>query len=77
MISDAHIEERREKLEKWLQGVLNTPINRDYHETVYTKCSISAIPKIFYKILIFRPNFLKSLGIRSLTNLVENTKRVE
>ncbi len=36
MVSHSHtvMEERREKLEAWLQGALSLPINRNYHETV-------------------------------------------
>ncbi|KAI1726716.1 phospholipase D active site motif domain-containing protein [Ditylenchus destructor] len=33
MINAAHMEERRKKLQAWLQGVLNIRINRNYHET--------------------------------------------
>uniref|UniRef100_A0AC35U608 Phospholipase n=1 Tax=Rhabditophanes sp. KR3021 TaxID=114890 RepID=A0AC35U608_9BILA len=32
-LSGESIEERKEQLEKWLQAVLATPINRNYHET--------------------------------------------
>lgn len=33
MVSDDHIQERKEKLEAWLRSVLSIPVNRNYHET--------------------------------------------
>uniref|UniRef100_A0A914HQS8 Phospholipase n=1 Tax=Globodera rostochiensis TaxID=31243 RepID=A0A914HQS8_GLORO len=33
MIADDHMQERSQKLEKWLRAVLRIPINREYHET--------------------------------------------
>uniref|UniRef100_A0AC34Q529 Phospholipase n=1 Tax=Panagrolaimus sp. JU765 TaxID=591449 RepID=A0AC34Q529_9BILA len=33
MVSDDHVQERKEKLEAWLRSVLSIPVNRNYHET--------------------------------------------
>ncbi|KAI6194536.1 Phospholipase [Aphelenchoides besseyi] len=33
VIGEGHMNERKERLEKWLQCVLSIPVNRDYHET--------------------------------------------
>lgn len=33
MISETHMNDRKERLENWIRKVLMTPINRNYHET--------------------------------------------
>ena len=33
MVSEDHLQERKEKLEAWLRSVLSIPVNRNYHET--------------------------------------------
>jgi hypothetical protein len=34
VIGESHMNERKSRLEHWLQCVLAIPVNRDYHETV-------------------------------------------